>query len=712
MTLTATTPTALAQPTPPLSRNSIIWIGLVAATIAMLTARGHAPWLIEYPTEWTLPFASLFNTAMEAVVAATGSFFRGVSAVLDVPMRAVRYSLNWLPWSVMLFLVVVAAWSSSGWKLAAFAAFSVLYMLSVGLWTESMNSLGLVAISVPIAVLVGFAFGAVGFLQPRFERAILAMLDLLQTVPAFAYLLPILLLFGLGPVVGLIASVLYAFPPMVRNTLLGLRSVAPDVIESGLMSGATRAQLFWQVRVPSALRQILLGINQTTMAAFSMVIIASIIGGSSDIGWEVLLAIRKALFGESLVAGLVIALMAMVMDRVTSAVAHQDPEAAVDPDASFFSRRRGLIFATAGAIGIYFLSKIIPALASYPETWQLDIAGYLNSGLDAFMAARIPLTESATVGSALGNFKTNVLFFLMLPLKIGLEKTISPFSWGFEFTFERKLIFFGLAIAATAFAWFRGGVTIAILMAFFAIAFYVGMTRMPWPAVVAAFTILGWQLGGVRLGLAVLASLSFLLLAGIWPQTMLSVYLCGIAVALSFAIGTSLGILAAEFAPVSHFLRPINDTLQTMPLFVILIPFVMIFKIGEFTALLAVMAYATVPAIRYAEHGLRSIPGTVIEAATSLGCTRWQLLWRVKMPLALPVIMLGLNQTIMFGIAMLVIAALVGTNGLGQLVYIGLADGEFGIGIVAGLGMAMIAIIADRLTQAWSKKRQAELGIG
>jgi glycine betaine/proline transport system permease protein len=182
-------------------------------------------------------------------------------------------------------------------------------------------------------------------------------------------------------------------------------------------------------------------------------------------------------------------------------------------------------------------------------------------------------------------------------------------------------------------------------------------------------------------------------------------------VLLSFVIGVALGVLASEFDGVSAFLRPINDTLQTMPLFVILIPFVMIFKIGEFTALLAIMAYAIVPAIRYAEHGLRSVSDTVIEAATAIGCTRWQMLWRVKLPLALPVMMLGLNQTIMYGIAMLVIAALVGTNGLGQRVYIGLGDGDFGVGMVAGIGMAIIAIIADRLTQAWSRKRQTELGI-
>ena len=192
---------------------------------------------------------------------------------------------------------------------------------------------------------------------------------------------------------------------------------------------------------------------------------------------------------------------------------------------------------------------------------------------------------------------------------------------------------------------------------------------------------------------------------------MLSIYLCGLAVAISFAIGTSLGIWAAHNEIVSAVLRPVNDTMQTMPLFVILIPFVMIFKIGEFAALLSIIVYAFVPAIRYSEHGLRSLPKDIIEAATSMGCTQWQLLWQVKLPLALPVIMLGLNQTIMYGIAMLVIAALVGTNGLGQQVYIGLGDGDFGVGIIGGIGMAIIAMIADRMTQAWSKSRQEAFGL-
>jgi glycine betaine/proline transport system permease protein len=148
-----------------------------------------------------------------------------------------------------------------------------------------------------------------------------------------------------------------------------------------------------------------------------------------------------------------------------------------------------------------------------------------------------------------------------------------------------------------------------------------------------------------------------------------------------------------------------------MPQFVPLIPILMIFKIGDFTALLAIMAYAIVPAVRYSEHALRSLPAEVVEAATAMGCTRSQLLWQVKLPMALPELMLGLNQTIMYGISMLVIAALVGTKDLGQQVYVGLGDGDFGVGMVAGVGMAVIAITADRITQAWSRKKRAQLGM-
>ena len=467
------------------------------------------------------------------------------------------------------------------------------------------------------------------------------------------------------------------------------------------MAGATPSQLFWRVRAPSALRQILLGVNQTTMAAFSMVIIASIIGGTADIGWEVLSTMRKAQFGESLLAGMVIALMAMVMDRLTAAAATAEPRD-YGGKHDFLARHRNAFIAAGLGVGVGLLAQLLPFLKEYPEAWEIYPTQYLNDAVTWLVV------EHAKTISLI---KSWAFFFVMLPVKTGFDQTITPFTWGFEFTAPLKTGYAILAAILAVYTAMRRGLGRASLIAFLAIMLFFGITRLPWPAMLAMATLLGWQLGGSRLALGTAAGLGFLIIAGVWPQTMLSVYLCGLAVLLSFAIGVTLGILASEYNGVSAFLRPINDTLQTMPLFVILIPFVMIFKIGEFTALLAIMAYAVVPAIRYAEHALRNVPAEVVEAATCFGCTRSQLLWRVKLPLAMPVIMLGLNQTIMFGIAMLVIAALVGTNGLGQRVYIGLGDGDFGVGIVAGVGMAFIAMIADRMTQGMSRAYQERLGL-
>ena len=509
------------------------------------------------------------------------------------------------------------------------------------------------------------------------------------------------MLFGFGTVVGLIASVLYSFPPMVRNTIVGLRGVSPEVIESGLMSGATPRQLFWQVRVPSSLKQILLGVNQATMASLSMVIIASIIGGTSDIGWEVLSQIRKAQFGESLLAGMVIALMAMVIDRITAGFAVRSGE--YDPEKKTFAQKhRYWITAALGAVTFFVLAQIAGILNEWPQAWEISPAKAMNDGLTYLVVNFRDEIEAV---------KKFAFFFVMLPAKIGLQGAVSPFTWGFELTLVHKVVYAVGIVALAVWAAFRGRTQVAILILILAILLYFGLTGIPWPALLLICAVAGWKVGGRILGLGTALGLGFIVITGIWPEAMLSIYLCGIAVLISFVLGTAIGIWAAHNDRFSAIIRPFNDTLQTMPLFVLLIPFVMVFKIGEFTALLAIIAYAIVPAIRYSEHGLRSLPAPVIEAATMIGSTRRQMLWQVKIPLALPVMMLGLNQTIMYGIAMLVIAALVGTNGLEQIVYIGLSDGNFGVGIIAGIGMAIIAIITDRMTNAWSRRRQEELGL-
>lgn len=683
-----------------LDRFTLQWLCILAFCLLCIALKPYWGFLAAYPAEWQLPLAETLNAGMQWFLSAfDGLFkriFRGIAWFLGFPVNGMSDFLKWVPWPVLMALVVVVAHRASGWSLAIFTFLAMVYMLVIGHWDKSMNSLALVALSVPLAVMIGFVLGVLGFYSPRSERFIMPLLDLLQTIPAFSYLIPIIILFGFGPVVGLIASILFAVAPMVRNTIVGLRAVPPEVIESGQMSGTTPFQLFFQVRVPSALKQILLGVNQTTMAALSMVIIASIIGGTDDIGWEVLSGIRKALFGESLLAGIVIALIAMIMDRITVGLATRQTEVYLNGE-SFTQRHPYLIIAIILTVVLWAASLLIPALAEYPEAWIISMAQPLNDGI-----AYIVLNWREAIAA----LKTTAFFYMMLPAKIGLENTISPYSWGFELE-TVHVVGYTLFMLAAAFAlwrWFSKPLGIALCI--FAIIFYFGLTNLPWAGFMAIIGLIGYQLGGKKLAIGVVLGLLYLLVAGVWPEAMMSVYLCGLAVMICFVIGSTIGIIMSESARFSAFMRPINDTLQTMPLFVLLIPAVMIFKLGDFTALIAIVIYAIVPMIRYTEHGLRNLPKEVLEAATSMGTTKLQLLFQVKLPLALPVIMLGLNQTVLYAVAMLVITALVGTSDLGQRVYIGLGDGDFGVGIVAGFGMAVLAIITDRIIQAAAKRQQ------
>jgi glycine betaine/proline transport system permease protein len=182
-------------------------------------------------------------------------------------------------------------------------------------------------------------------------------------------------------------------------------------------------------------------------------------------------------------------------------------------------------------------------------------------------------------------------------------------------------------------------------------------------------------------------------------------------VLIAFVLGVALGVVAALDDRVSAILRPVNDTLQTMPSFVFLIPAIMIFLVGEFTALVAIVLYAIVPSIRYTEHGLRGTPEHVLEAARASGSTSAQLFWHVRLPLAFPEILLGLNQTILLALAMVVVAALVGAQGLGADIMIALTWMDVGKGFVYGLSVAIIAMIADRIAQGWSRKLRTAVGL-
>ena len=685
-----------------LEKRTLSWIGIILLTVIFVIFKEKWDWSIKYPKEFIIPFSDWINFAMEKFIDSFGWFFLKISWLLSWPIIAAQWLLQSIPWIVVVFLVTLTAYLSSGLRLALFTFLATFYMVSIGYWDESMNTLALVIISVPLAIFIGFGLGVWGYFSKRAEKIIMPILDIFQTVPTFAYLLPILLLFGFGTVVGLIASILYSFPPMVRNTILGLKRVPAHILESAIMSGANSRQLFWQAMLPSCKKQILLGVNQSTMAALSMVIIAAIIGGTADIGWEVLYYIRKAEVGQSLVVGLVIALMAIIIDRITSGFALRSDKEKKGPEFLKTFRINYLSFAILGSILLFILARFFVALDDWPYNLSLWVASQINDLFETFVKA---------FRTEIKQLKNYTLFFIMLPTKIGLQQAVSPFTWGFSLELIHKVFYFLSFLVLSL--WFlknkKDGIFVFIFLLM--IFLYFGLTRMPWPPLLLIYSFFAWQIGGYKLGLGTFLGLGFIVVVGMWSEAMISVYLCGIAVVFCFIFGTSLGIWAAHNSIVSAIIRPINDTLQTIPLFVILIPFVMLFKIGDFTALLAIIIYAIVPSIRYAEHGIRNLPSEVIDASKMMGSTKTQLLFLVKIPLALPVIMLGLNQTIMYGVAMLVIAALIGTNGLEQIVFIGLTDGNMGKGFVAGISMAIIAMIVDRITKTISERRSEALGL-
>ena len=682
----------------PPSAGLIVNLCVLAAVAVCLLLQKELIWLARYPASLLLPVADWVNVVSDAISMTLQPASRAFSWMLGVPMAWLRNALTWLPWPAIVLIVCAIAWRASGRRLALFSLCACAYVLFTGYWQATMNTLVLVFLAVPLSIGLGFLVGVWAFFVPRVRAAVDTALDVMQTMPAFAYLIPLLVLFGFGPVVGLIASVIFATPPMVRNTLLGLRQVPVVIKESSLMSGCTPWQQFWYAEIPAAKSQLLVGLNQTTMAALSMVIIGAIVGGSSDLGWEVLSAVRLADLGRSLLAGSVIALVAILMDRITLGFVNRQQTLA--PRAGTSWRFPALL------VGI-LVGGICLRLIAYDVSWLLGFPKVVGSKfMNDFLLAFI-----GNYSGVIEFFKNAVLSFLLLPMRIGFANAISPFTWGIELTPAGIATYVGIvalgAAIAFRFARWRGGLTIVWIGLFL----YFGVTTMPWTAMTLFLLYAAWALAGPRYAAMTAAIIAFALVTNLWLPMVQSFYLCILAVVLCLLIGGGLGLWAAHSDRISRILRPICDTLQTMPQFVFLIPALMFFKVGDLTALIAVMLYAIVPPIRYVEHAIRHVDPQVVEAATQLGCTPAQLLWSVKLPTALPGIMLGVNQTIMASLSMLAIAALVGTRDLGQQVYIALGKADAGLGLIAGLTIALIAIASDRIIRAWCARRQgARLG--
>jgi len=237
--------------------------------------------------------------------------------------------------------------------------------------------------------------------------------------------------------------------------------------------------------------------------------------------------------------------------------------------------------------------------------------------------------------------------------------------------------------------------------------FFLGI---PWPTFIGLVMLLGYRMGGWRLSLMVGLMMSFPLLMGLWKQTMITIYMIGTAAVVCIVSGFPIGLAAAKNDRASTAIIAMCDFFQTFPSFIYLIPVIMLFKVSDISAIIAVLAFALVPMIRYTNLGFRNVPFQTREAAMQQGATPWQRLIKVELPIATPEIMLGINQVIFMALFMVAITALIGTQDLGSEINRARTGNKTGRALVAGLCIAFLGIIADRIINEWTKRRKKKLG--
>jgi len=248
--------------------------------------------------------------------------FQAIKTPIELSLNGFQWFFTILPPVVVIILFAVAAWRFAGKKVAVFTVVTFLLTGHLGLWEETMTTLAMVISSVFFCALVGIPLGVMAGRSDRFEMLLRPVLDAMQTTPAFVYLVPVVMLFSIGTVSGILATIVFALPPIVRLTNLGIRQVHPELIEAALAFGATPWQVLRRVQFPLALPSIMAGLNQTLMMALSMVVIAALIG-AGGLGNPVVQGLNTLEIGLATIGGLAIVLLAMVLDRITQGFAKQ-----------------------------------------------------------------------------------------------------------------------------------------------------------------------------------------------------------------------------------------------------------------------------------------------------------------------------------------------------------------------------------------------------
>ncbi len=611
------------------------------------------------------------------------------------------------PWILIMSLMTLPALAYGGIRLALFCMFTVYFWGAVDMWEVSMQTLALMGLSVILSVILGVILGIFSSQSDRFENFLKPILDTMQVMPAFVYLFPAMFFFGIGGAPAILATLIYAMPPIIRLTNLGIRQVSKETIESAESFGSNKYQLLFKIKIPMALPSIMMGVNQTIMMALALVVLATFIG-AEGLGGQVWQAIRKLDVGWAMEGGLCILFMAIMFDRLSSAIS-KDKETLPNDVEKFYLLPQSLQrYPLANLIELplriivkltyLIFSNIINIFASFFDS-SISIFNKSYSGIiKNFMNQRYFLFSSLLIFIfiyifdayffAIGTFPETWTIEIQKPIENAVKAmTLDP---GF-ISFAKGLKYF---------------IYLYLLKPLNAF-----LTQIPWWYTMVVFIIIGYVTVGLRFATITAILLAFIGATGMWMHSMITLSSVLVSVLICFVIGVPLGVLASYNKWYRDIQNVVLDAMQTLPYFCYLIPVLMFFGGNIVSAVIATVIYSVPPIIRLTALGLSQVSGGYSEVSKSFGGTGIQTLNKVKFPLAVPSLVMGFNQTVIMAFAMQIVTPLIGGKGLGLQVFNALQRSDTGRGLSAGLAIVLLAIIIDRITHAWTKKQRQALGL-
>ena len=289
---------------------------LAAVILSLMIHESGFEFALDFPIDVSKEIEGGVDDSIDWIVVTFGDFFDAVSDAIKVVLGKLRDLLVWIPWPIMMALVFIIGWKVASIKIATMSVIGLIILALVNLWDPTMVTVAIMIVSVFLSIVVGIPVGILAARSDKVDTGIRPVLDTMQTMPSFVYLVPGIMLFGLGNVAAIFATVLYALPPCIRLTNLGIRQVDPSVVEAGESFGSSNMQLLFKIQIPMAIPTIMAGINQTVMMALAMSTIAAMVG-AGGLGIEVLRAMGQLREGEAVIAGCAIVVLAIIIDRIS-----------------------------------------------------------------------------------------------------------------------------------------------------------------------------------------------------------------------------------------------------------------------------------------------------------------------------------------------------------------------------------------------------------